>query len=213
MTFKPPLSFVRYRDLFRRGNDPFALRALRVGGEDRSGGDFVLYWAQASRRMRGNLALEYAIAQANALQLPLVVYEALRPDYPSANDRLHTFVLEGVPETGQALKALGIGYYFYLRARRSDPNDVLYRLASRAYCVVTDDYPTPIAAQHNAGVAAHITVRYIAVDASCIVPMNHHDKRNYGAYTIRPRIKRVLEAHLKPVEMPELRIPHPQRHP
>ncbi len=166
---------------------------------------YVLYWAQMNRRVEYNHALTHAADIANAQGLPLLVYESLTCDYPAANDRLHTFVLEGVPDNESALRALGIGYFFYLRARRSDPNDVLYRLASRAHAVITDDYPVFIATRHNPSVAAHLTTQYIAVDSSCIVPMSHHEKRNYGAYTIRPRINRVLRAYLKPVELPEIR--------
>ena len=37
----------------------------------REGGDYVLYWMQASQRAGFNPALEYAVEQANALKLPL----------------------------------------------------------------------------------------------------------------------------------------------
>src|SRR6185312_17092934 len=106
------------------------------------------------------------------------------------------------PESGTAFRRIGAGYFFYLRKRHSDPNDILYRLAAHAHTVVTDDYPAFIAAEHNARVPAKIGIPYVPVDASCIVPMAVHEKRQYGAYTIRPRIKRVLEQYLKPVEMP-----------
>jgi deoxyribodipyrimidine photo-lyase len=166
---------------------------------------YVLYWSLMNRRVDQNHALAHAAEIANAQGLPLLVYEALTCDYPAANDRLHTFVLEGTPDNEATLHALGIGYFFYLRARHSDPNDVLYRLATRAHVVVTDDYPAFIATRYHPGVAAHLTVQYIAVDSSCIVPMNLHEKRNYGAYTIRPRIQRVLRSWLQPVELPALR--------
>ena len=171
----------------------------------RKNAGYVLYWSLMNRRVDQNHALAHAAEIANAQGLPLLVYESLTCDYPAANDRLHTFVLEGIPDNEAALRALGIGYFFYLRARRSDPNDVLYRLASRAHAVVTDDYPVFIAMRHNPRVAAHLTVQYIAVDSSCIVPMRHHEKRNYGAYTIRPRIQRALPSYLQPVELPALR--------
>ena len=53
--------------------------------------------------------------------LPLLVYEGLTCSYPYASDRLHTFVLEGVPDTEARLRKLGIGYLFYLapQAQRS----------------------------------------------------------------------------------------------
>jgi deoxyribodipyrimidine photo-lyase len=171
----------------------------------RENAGYVLYWSLMNRRVEQNHALAHAAEIANAHGLPLLVYESLSCDYPAANDRTHTFVLEGVPQNDAALRALGIGYFFYLRARRSDPNDVLYRLASRARAVVTDDYPVFIAMRHNPRVAAHLTIQYIAVDSSCIVPMSLHEKRNYGAYTIRPRIHRVLRSYLQPVELPALR--------
>src|SRR5262245_29208696 len=62
----------------------------------RAGGEFVLYWLQTAMRTAGNHALTFAIEQANRLRLPLLVYQGLRPDYPWASDRFHTFILESV---------------------------------------------------------------------------------------------------------------------
>jgi deoxyribodipyrimidine photo-lyase len=183
--------------------DPIAVQPARVrtlnAASPREGADYVLYWAQTNRRAGSNHALAYAADLANEYGLPLLVYEALTCSYPAANDRLHTFILEGVPETAKEAKRIGAGYFFYLRARQSDPNDVLYKLAARARCVVTDDYPVFIPAAHNRMVPEKIGVAYMAVDSSCIVPMSHHEKRAYGAYTIRPKIRRELPAYLKPL--------------
>ncbi|HEU5021769.1 MAG TPA: deoxyribodipyrimidine photo-lyase [Bryobacteraceae bacterium] len=186
---------------------PVSAERIRILNDrpPRQNAGYVLYWQLMNRRVEQNHALAHAAEIANARGLPLLVYDSLTCDYPAANDRLHTFVLEGVPQNEAALRALGVGYFFYLRARHSDPNDVLYRLASRAHAVVTDDYPVFIAMRHNSRVAAHLTVQYLAVDSSCIVPMGVHEKRNYGAYTIRPRIQRVLRSYLHPVALPKLR--------
>lgn len=170
----------------------------------RAGADYVLYWAQMNRRIGGNHALARAAELANELDLPLLVYEGLTCTYPHANDRIHTFILEGVPDSAAAARALGAGYCFYLRRRRSDPNDILYRLAARAAAVITDDYPTFIAASHNARVPSRLDVRYEAVDSSCVVPMRKFEKREYAAYTIRPKITRLLPAYLQPV--PEVKL-------
>jgi len=159
----------------------------------------VLYWAQMNRRVASNHALAHAAALADELGLPVLFYEGLTCTYPNANDRLHTFLLEGVPETEQRAAAKGIGYVFYLRKRRCDANDVLYRLAEDAAAVVTDDYPVFIAAEHNQRVPDRIGVAYFAVDASCVVPMSSFEKREYGAYTIRPKIQKLVDQHLTPV--------------
>jgi len=59
-------------------------------------GRYVLYWMQMFKRASHNYALNFAIKVANERNLPLVVYEGLTFEYPWANDRIHTFVLQGV---------------------------------------------------------------------------------------------------------------------
>src|SRR5450432_1577156 len=169
-----------------------------------------------NRRAGWNHALLYAAELANQRGLPLLVYEGLTCNYPYAIDRLHTFILEGVPDTEQRLRKLGIGYLFYLRRKRGDSNDVLYRLAREAGAIVTDDYPAFIARQHNVRVPSKLSIPYYAVDSSCIVPMSRMEKREYAAYTIRPKIRKVLPRYLTPVPAVRLRrkftLPLPDFH-
>jgi len=164
----------------------------------RAGAQYVLYWAQMNRRVDFNHALAYAAQLANDRGLPLLFYEGLTCSYPFASDRLHTFILQGVPDTEQRLRELGIGYVFHLRRELSDPNDALYRVAQDAAAIVSDDYPTFIARSHNARVPAKVDIPYHAVDSSCIVPMRRFEKREYAAYTIRPKIRKLLPRYLTP---------------
>lgn len=164
----------------------------------RQGARYVLYWAQMNRRVEANHALEYALELANELKLPVLFYEGLTYSYPFANDRLHTFILEGVPDTQKALAGRGIGYHFYLQRSKADRADELYRLAADAAAVIADDYPTFVARQFNERVPAKIGVAYYAVDSSCVVPMACMVKREYAAYTIRPKIKKLLPEYLVP---------------
>ena len=161
---------------------------------------YVLYWAQMNRRVDSNHGLLRAVEIANEHNLPVLYYESLTCSHPYANDRLHAFILQGVPETAKRLKKKGIGYCFYLRKRRRDADDILCRLAKDAAAVVTDDYPTFLARQNNVRVPQQVDVPYYAVDSSCIVPMNKIEQRQYAAYTIRPRIHRLLPDYLKPVD-------------
>jgi deoxyribodipyrimidine photo-lyase len=167
--------------------------------------DYVLYWAQMNRRISHNHALAYAIHLANDRGLPLLIYEGLTCTYLQANDRMHTFILEGVPDTSAGALEIGAGYIFHLRRRVDDRNNAIYQLARRAACIVTDDYPTFIARQHNARVPQKLDLPYFVVDSSCIVPMSKLEKREYAAYTIRPKITRLLGQYLKPIEMPKLK--------
>ena len=163
----------------------------------RGGAKYVLYWAQANRRVGWNHARAYAIALANKAGLPVLFYEGLTFDYRYASDRLHSFLLEGVPDTERHLQRLGIGYVFYLRRTRHDPNDVFYRLAKNAAAVVTDDYPVFLARHYNASVPAKVGIPYYAVDSSCIVPMSRFEHREYAAYTIRPKIRKLLPEYVQ----------------
>jgi deoxyribodipyrimidine photo-lyase len=160
------------------------------------GAAYVLYWAQANRRLDSNHTLAFAARLANQQSLPLLVYEALTCSHPWANDRFHTFILEGVPENAKRATQLGAGYIFYHRAKKSDPNDVLYALARKAHAVVTDDFPSYLPAAFNARVAGRIGVPYYIVDASCVVPMAAIEKQQYAAYTLRPRIQKLLPQFL-----------------
>ena len=64
--------------------------------------EYVLYWAQMNRRVDANHGLLYAVELANRHNLPVLFYEGLTCTYEYANDRLHTFILEAVPETSTA---------------------------------------------------------------------------------------------------------------
>ena len=58
-------------------------------------GDYVLYWMQQSQRAKFNHTLEYAVQQANKQDRTLLVVFGLTDDYPEANLRHYTFMLEG----------------------------------------------------------------------------------------------------------------------
>ena len=95
---------------------------IHAAGEPapRHGGGHVLYWMQSSFRARENHALDFAIEQVNALRVPLVVYHGLRHDYPWANDRFHTFLLETAADLHGEFEALGIQYALYLEREGDD---------------------------------------------------------------------------------------------
>ena len=172
----------------------------------RPGGKYVLYWSQMNRRVDANHALAHACSVANQLGVPVLVYEGLTCAYPYANDRFHTFILQAVPETRRRLAELGIGYIFYLRRRHSEPDDAFYRLAGFAAAVVTDDYPTFVTRGFNRSVPPKLNVAMCAVDSSCIVPMQCFEKREWAAYTIRPKIHRLLPDYL--VDAPKIAVRH-----
>lgn len=159
---------------------------------------YVLYWMQMFKRIDQNHALTYAIRKANELKLPLVVYEGLKYYYPWASDRLHTFILEGVEEKQNAFEKIGIRYVFYLQKDENSPKQTVAALAEGSALIVPDDFPCFIIPGHNATIAARANVPVYAVDSNGIIPMAKFDKEEYAAYTIRPKINKLLDHYLKP---------------
>ena len=97
-------------------------------------GDYVLYWMQQSQRAAHNHALEYAVQQANKQDRTLLVAFGLTDDYPEANLRHYTFMLEGLKETQETLASRGIK----LVVRRGHPPEVALSLSRRASLIVCD---------------------------------------------------------------------------
>lgn len=159
---------------------------------------YVLYWMQMFKRTSHNHALSFAIREANARGLPLVVYEGLKYYYPWASDRIHTFILEGVAEKRAEFEKLGIKYVFYLQENENSPKQTVARIAKDAALIVTDDFPCFIIPKHNAAIASRAEVPVYAVDSNGVIPMSRFEKEEYAAYTIRPKIKRMLGEYLVP---------------
>ena len=67
-------------------------------------GDYVLYWMIANRRTRYNYSLQHAVELSQALNKPLLVFEALRCGYEWASDRLHKFIIKGMAANQKSLK-------------------------------------------------------------------------------------------------------------
>lgn len=166
--------------------DPFAMR-VSAGIAENVRGEFVLYWMQSARRLRANLALDFAIARANELGLPVVVYEGLRPDYPSASDRIHSFVMDGIADNEEDARQRGLCYVPFVPRTRDDARGVLRRVAQRARLVITDEYPTGIIREQTArfGMAT-------LFDGNGLLPMRAFAKEQYSAKFLRDRAHRLL---------------------
>ena len=179
------------------GVHPSRVRWLR-GGAPAPGARYVLYWIQIHQRARHNDALDFAIEQANALGLPVVAYQGLRPDYPGANDRLHTFILEGAFDLRRSLAKKKILHLFHLERRPSAASGLIASLAREAALVVTDHFPVFIVNGQARALARSLERPVASVESSCIVPSALFPRTEFAARTIRPKIHALLPEHLVP---------------
>jgi deoxyribodipyrimidine photo-lyase len=175
------------------------VRQLSVGASGHQG-RFVLYWPQMARRAWDNAALSLAIAEANRRRLPLAVYEALRVDYPHASDRLHAFVLEGARGEAARYRERGAEYAFFLPRSPAEARGVLGRLSQQAALIVTDDHPSFVVPGHLGGAAKASACPLWVVEDNAVVPVRLIEGEQYMARTLRPRLARLLDAWLRPLE-------------
>lgn len=141
-------------------------------------GEFVVYWMRIAARVTENPALDVALAAAAALKKPVFIYHAFSERHRYANDRIHTFILEGARDVQRECAARKLGYVFHLeRSRPLSPATLpagagrgsLVELAKRAALVVTDFMPVQPLLSWDAEVRKHAPLW--RVDASCVAPV------------------------------------------
>jgi deoxyribodipyrimidine photo-lyase len=173
---------------------------------------YVLYWCQAYRRAKDNAALAYAIERANELGLPCLVYESIRPDYPHASDRFHTFALECARDNARACDERGIRHVFFLPRTPAEARGVVAKLAARAGIVVSDEHPGFVFPAQSEAAAKKIDCPFITVDDATGVPMALFPKEETAARTLRPKLLKVRDAWaFRPLHEPPPRKGPPAR--
>ena len=186
------------------GGDARRVEVLRVGGGDAAAGP-VLYWMSRDQRVQDNWALLHAQARALQRRSRLGVVFVLAPGFLGATGRHYAFMLAGLREVERELGRLGIGWWLL----EGDPGAEVAACAARVRAseVVVDFDPLRLKRHWQADLAARTAATVREVDAHNIVPCRvASPKRETGAYTLRPKLKRLLPEFL--VDIPRLR-----RHP
>jgi deoxyribodipyrimidine photo-lyase len=181
--------------------DQVSLRAVTLNEKRlQPEGEYVLYWMQTTQRFEDNWALRFATLEADRVGKPLLILQGLDPTPAHASDRFHTFVLEGARELAARAQDLGLTYRFALRRRRDDDRRVLDRLTRRAALVVTDLFPTDGVAERSQLLADRVNCRMVAVDSVGVVASASFHREEYAARTLRPKLARLIEQSLEPVD-------------
>ncbi len=166
------------------------------GGECAEDAKCVLYWMQRAQRAHENHALNSAIVLANELHVPVITVFVVT-DYPEANLRHYTFMLEGLEVVAEQLKERKIPFVM----RRGKPAVEVAQLAQEldAAAVVSDmcELREPRAWRND--LKERLQVPFLCVDADTVVPMASIPHMEYAARTIRPKIQKVLPTFLQPI--------------
>lgn len=161
----------------------------------------VVYWMSRDQRVNDNWALLFAQELALKLSQPLGVVFCLVPDYSGAGPQHYRFMQEGLREVRQKLRKLNIPFFLL----SGSPAEVLSAFFKRncITTVVADFNPLRINRKWKEELLQFCTVPMFEVDAHNIVPCRvASQKQEFGAYTLRPKIARLLPVYLK--EFPDV---------
>ena len=169
------------------------VRVLKEG--DKKAGAIV-YWMSRDQRVRDNWALLFAQELATEERVPLAVVFCLAPKFLDATMRQYGFMLSGLREVEKNLGEKNIPFFLL----RGSPESEIPRFV-KSYevgALVTDFDPLRIKREWKGAVEEEIDISVYEADARNIVPCwTASPKREYGAYTLRPKIKRALPEFLE----------------
>jgi len=168
---------------------------VRRGGRPDRNGRCVVYWMQRAQRGRDNHAVDVAVKAANTLGLPLVVYFAAISNFPHANLRHYAFLQQGLKDIEEDLASRGIA--FAMRRAPHESHERMFADAGAAM-VIGDENPMREPERWRRELASRLRVPFWTVDADVVVPSKLMERAQYGAYTIRPRLYRLLPDFLRP---------------
>lgn len=162
-------------------------------------GEYVLYWMSINRRLNYNFALEYAVAWANKLDKPLLIYEGLSCDIPWASDRFHQFLIEGMVECVEFCEKNGFNNFSFVESQPQQGAGLVDELAKNACLVIADEYPVYIIKPYNRMMSRRVNVPWYTVDANGLIPMKSSEKAPYSAFIFRKNMQRLfLESYQNP---------------
>jgi deoxyribodipyrimidine photo-lyase len=158
--------------------------------KDRS---FVLYWMQSSQRVEANLALEYAIYTANHLKKPLIVFFGLDSNFPEANLRHFSFLLEGLQEVNTELQKMNVKLIVWEKS----PPVAITELARDSCVTIVDKGYLKTLKKWYIYIKENLSSPLIQVEDNVFVPVDEvSTKEEYSAATLRPKLERKFQHFL-----------------
>ena len=161
---------------------------IRRAGAPRKEARCVVYWMQRSMRILDNPALDRAIAAANLLGLPTVVYFQVIPNYPNANLRHYHFMAQGLLDVAEDAAERGVGFI----VRRTPASLEAFLEEAQAALLVGDENPCREPERWRKTLAKRLKIPYWTVDADVVVPSRVFDRSFYLLHHFRPHLKKEL---------------------
>ncbi|MCT4633449.1 MAG: deoxyribodipyrimidine photo-lyase [Firmicutes bacterium] len=154
-------------------------------------GKYILYWMQQSQRTIKNDALNLAIERGNALGLPVLVVFISLPDFPGANERHFSFMLQGIENVEANLKSKGIGFRYSFGKIEVELekylDDAQEFIMDKGYLKIQKKWRDNI----KSLVASKYPMNTYMVESDVLVPLEiASTKEEYSARTLRTKINK-----------------------
>jgi deoxyribodipyrimidine photo-lyase len=147
---------------------------------------------QRAVRAVDNPALDVAISAANLLDLPVIIYFGVIPNYPNANLRPYHFLQQGLRDAAEDAAARGIGFIV-----RRAPNTLEAFLEEvRAALLIGDENPCREPERWRRTLARRLKIPYWTVDADVVVPSCVFNRSFTLLHHFRPHLKAELPKYL-----------------
>lgn len=162
----------------------------------------VVYWMQGAQRVEDNHALIRAIDYANHHQMDLVVVFNVVPNYPEANERHYTFMLEGINEVIQRC----VDHHIPFKVTFGPVVDNVLKETEDAQALMMDQAYLNITKRWRQTLVSKLpqSIHVEEIDTDLIVPVKHASQKvEYGAYTIRKKLHTQLESCLDLIPLPD----------
>jgi deoxyribodipyrimidine photo-lyase len=158
---------------------------------------------QRAVRAVDNPALDVAIEAANLLNVPVVIYFGVIPNYPNANLRHYHFLQQGLRDA--AADAAEREIAFIVRRAPATLEAFLEELS--AALLIGDENPCREPERWRRALARRLRIPYWTVDADVVVPSRIFNRSFALLHHFRPRLQAELPKYL--VAPPAQVVPHP----
>ena len=168
---------------------------LQVYNQDSNPGECIVYWMISARRTNWNHGLQHAINLANEKNLPLVVVEALAIAHQWANDRSHTFVIQGMMDNRRAFEDTNVTYVPYVETKRYEAQGLLEKWTEHAEVLVIDEFPVYLPRRIKEIAISLEKCEVHVVDSNGFISLRQ-EKAFTTAYSLRRHLHKTIIQHM-----------------
>lgn len=168
------------------------IRLLKDGQETNGP---IIYWMSRDQRVHDNWALIFSQQLALKKQRSFAVIFNLVPDFIGATLRQYGFMLKGLEQVEKELNQYDIPFFLLCGRPEEEIPDFIRR--NNISILISDFDPLRIKRIWKREIAKKIEIPFYEVDAHNVVPsLVASDKLEFAAYTIRPKIHKLLPEFL-----------------